>query len=88
VAAIAGGVVGGVAGLALVFGLGWWFIRRKRRTRQERHSTGADEEDESPSKHGQEPSRSMVEADAGPDSVLVESDAHPVKPRVIHELQA
>ncbi|EXK76551.1 hypothetical protein FOQG_18712 [Fusarium oxysporum f. sp. raphani 54005] len=31
---------------------------------------------------------SLAEANAGPDSVLVESDAYPTKPRTFHELAA
>lgn len=88
VAAIAGGVVGGVAGLTVLLGLGWWFICRKRRARQDTNSSRADEEDKGPPKYGLQSSRSTAEADAGPDSVLVESDAQPLKLIVLHELQA
>ncbi|KLO91722.1 uncharacterized protein LW93_4619 [Fusarium fujikuroi] len=88
VAAIAGGVVGGVAGLALLSGLGWWFMRRRRRARQDGTSSRADEEHKGPPENGLQSSRSIAEADAGPDSVLVESDAQPVKLKVLHELQA
>lgn len=87
-AAIAGGVVGGVAGLALLSGLGWWFMRRRRRARQDGTSSRADGEHKGPPKNGLQSSRWIAEADAGPDSVLVESDAQPVKPKVLHELQA
>lgn len=61
---------------------------RKGRARQDRNLSRADEEDRGPPKYGLQSSRSMAEADAGLDSVLVESDARPVKPKVLHELQA
>ena len=47
--AIAGGVVGGVVGLALVAGLAWWFLRRRKQknaiatNHPEQPPTGADE---------------------------------------------
>ncbi|KAF4974213.1 hypothetical protein FZEAL_8851 [Fusarium zealandicum] len=89
VGAIAGGVVGGVAGLSIVLGAVWWFLRRRRRASSipvstlEAKGTGGKPSDDLPSLQ-----RGTYEADAGPGSVLVESDARPIAPRVVHELHA
>lgn len=40
--AIAGGVVGGVAGVALIGVLIWWVLRRKRRTASTAHEVGGE----------------------------------------------
>lgn len=83
VAAIAGGTVGGVVGVAILAGLGWWFWKRKSAARDtakksvvEKNSSGGN----------QVTYPSMAEADGGPDSVLVESDARPTEPKKVHEL--
>lgn len=85
VAAIAGGTVGGVVGVAILAGLGWWFWRRERAARDKAEKTAVDE---ASSKGSQVPRPSVAEADAGPDSVLVESDARPTQPKKFHELAA
>jgi LPXTG-motif cell wall-anchored protein len=85
VAAIAGGTVGGVVGVAILLGLGWWFRRRRRAARKTVEKPAGDEK--SP-KTDQVIDPSLTEADAGPDSVLVESDAGPTQVRSFHELAA
>ncbi|KAF5005574.1 hypothetical protein FDECE_7981 [Fusarium decemcellulare] len=92
VGAIAGGVVGGIGAIALVLGLIWWLLRRKKK--QAETSTplkGAYDGEDTTSKtsDGSLSARQpLVEADAGPEAVLVESDARPVQPRRVHELPA
>ncbi|EKJ77511.1 hypothetical protein FPSE_02384 [Fusarium pseudograminearum CS3096] len=84
VAAIAGGTVGSVVGVAILVGLGWWFW--KKRSTRDQAGNGA--VDENSSKGSQVAHPSVVEIDAGPDSVLVESDARTTQPNRIHELAA
>ncbi|PTD01184.1 hypothetical protein FCULG_00012704 [Fusarium culmorum] len=84
VAAIAGGTVGSVVGVAILVGLGWWFWK-KRSTRDQAGNSAVDENS---SKGGQVAHPSVVEVDAGPDSVLVESDARTTQPSRMHELAA
>ncbi|UZP36772.1 hypothetical protein NXS19_004588 [Fusarium pseudograminearum] len=83
-AAIAGGTVGSVVGVAILVGLGWWFW--KKRSTRDQAGNGA--VDENSSKGSQVAHPSVVEVDAGPDSVLVESDARTTQPNRIHELAA
>ncbi|KAH7150800.1 hypothetical protein DER46DRAFT_578809 [Fusarium sp. MPI-SDFR-AT-0072] len=85
VAVIAGGTVGGVVGVAIVLGFGWWFRRRRRPARKTLEKSAADEKY---LKQNQMTHPSLAEANAGPDSVLVESDARPTKPRTFHDLAA
>ncbi|KAF4460297.1 hypothetical protein FALBO_12925 [Fusarium albosuccineum] len=92
VGAIAGGVVGGIVAIALVLGLIWWLLRRKKKqTETSTPLKGAYDGEDTTSKtpdgsiSAQQP---LVEADAGPEAVLVESDARPVQPSRVHELPA
>jgi hypothetical protein len=83
VAAIAGGTVGGAVGIAILVGLGWWLWKRKKAVRVTAEKSSADNKS-SPGSQIAHPSG--AEVDAGPDSVLVESDARDTQPRRIHEL--
>ncbi|KAF4966328.1 hypothetical protein FSARC_5956 [Fusarium sarcochroum] len=88
VGAIAGGVVGGIAAGVILLGMGWWFLRRKRRAGRDMGLHAKGEGTGSLVKASPGIESSIVEADAGPASVLVESDARPIQPRVLHELPA
>jgi hypothetical protein len=83
VAAIAGGTVGGVVGLAILAGLGWWWWKSKKAARVTAENSCADDKS-SPGSQIVQPS--VAEVNAGPDSVLVESDARDTQPRRIYEL--
>lgn len=85
VAAIAGGTVGGVVGVAILLGLGWWFWKKKRAARNKADESAVVEKS-SQGSHIAHPS--VAEADAGPESVLVESDARTTQPNRLHELAA
>ncbi|KAL6918695.1 hypothetical protein FSST1_002721 [Fusarium sambucinum] len=85
VAAIAGGTVGGVVGAAILAGLGWRFWKRKKSARDTAEKNVANKKS-SPGSQTAHPSE--VEVDAGPDSVLVESDARTTQPSKVHELPA
>jgi hypothetical protein len=92
VGAIAGGVVGGVAALVILVGLGWWLYRRKRQTGQyakaNANAPDAYQGPKTPPKDSQFSKPPIVEADAGPEHVLVEADSQPVQRRTLHELPA
>ncbi|KAJ3532967.1 hypothetical protein NM208_g8199 [Fusarium decemcellulare] len=88
VGAIAGGVVGGVAAVVMLLGLGWWFLRRKRQMAGTVDAHDKDEGNETPPKTSPGIESSILEADAGPETVLVESDARQIQPTVLHELPA
>ncbi|EXM14365.1 hypothetical protein FOTG_17239 [Fusarium oxysporum f. sp. vasinfectum 25433] len=85
VAAIAGGTVGGVVGVAILSGFGWWFCRRRRAARK---TLGKNAADKKSLKRNQMMHSSLAEANARLDSVLVESDVRLTKPRTFHELAA
>jgi hypothetical protein len=86
--AIAGAVVGGVTAIVILSGVGFWFVRQKRQRGNDRDMIMMDQENEPVPKSSLASGALIVEADAGPEHVLVESDAQPIQPRVLHELPA
>ncbi|KAF5989513.1 hypothetical protein FBULB1_892 [Fusarium bulbicola] len=85
---IAGAVVGAVIAIIILTGLGFWFIRRKRQGRSDHNTIMTDQGNEHPPKYSPTSGEAIMEVDAGPETVLVESDAQPIQPRVLHELPA
>lgn len=84
--AIAAGTMGGVVAVAIVLGLAWRSFRSKRRASREKIDKPV--RGEKAPKVSQIIRPSLAEVDAGPNSVLVESDVRPIQLRAIHELPA
>ncbi|KAK6706770.1 hypothetical protein SNK04_007789 [Fusarium graminearum] len=87
IAAIAGGVVGGVVVIIGLLGLCWWWFRRRRASVNGKANIN-NNECEKRDKSTTTFNPALAEVDAGPGSVLVESNARVLQRKTVHELPA
>ncbi|CEI38455.1 unnamed protein product [Fusarium venenatum] len=88
VGAIAGGVAGGVIGLIGLVGLCFVVVMHRRGKKRLGNQALGGKYDHSTDKSSTVIDPSLAEADAGPGSVLVESDSKAIRPKTVHELPA